>query len=399
MSITNSCLWCILFLLFINPSIIIFNNYGCSFFGFKYISSVQTEDQESHLVERIDSLKLIQNKSINYLKNKNSSLLYNAILNYHQEKYAKGLLKMESVKLYLLDGSEIIEYHFYLSLLYKKTGQIKKALANFVLIDTHQNFKFENYPHIKNAYAYLIDYYRDSKEEDLLVYYRERFKNYNLVMEERLGIYSENAINHLDYDLLETKKEGKDWFRNILGYIFVFLVGSGILLMTGIFLRPLFLIISKKAAFLNIQKEPYSNSTQNILEKLPVESIGAVNKEMGISQEVTEDILNKLKNFEKKKLFIKYSSLKEVADHFKTNSSYLSKIVNIEKGKHFGSYIKDLKIEYALEHLPLNSKLQSYTVKAIANEFGFNNAESFSKAFKKKTGQYPSKFIKKIKNC
>ena len=33
---------------------------------------------------------------------------------------------------------------------------------------------------------------------------------------------------------------------------------------------------------------------------------------------------------------------------------------------------------------------------AIAQEVGFNNSESFSKAFYKKTGIYPSYFIKQL---
>ncbi|WP_159025502.1 AraC family transcriptional regulator [Aquimarina sp. Aq78] len=39
---------------------------------------------------------------------------------------------------------------------------------------------------------------------------------------------------------------------------------------------------------------------------------------------------------------------------------------------------------------------RKYTVQAIAQEIGFNNSEAFSKAFYKKTGIYPSYFIKKL---
>ncbi|TSE03808.1 AraC family transcriptional regulator [Aquimarina algiphila] len=39
---------------------------------------------------------------------------------------------------------------------------------------------------------------------------------------------------------------------------------------------------------------------------------------------------------------------------------------------------------------------RKYTVKAIAQDIGFNNAEAFAKAFYKKTGIYPWYFIKEL---
>jgi len=38
-----------------------------------------------------------------------------------------------------------------------------------------------------------------------------------------------------------------------------------------------------------------------------------------------------------------------------------------------------------------------YTIKALASESGFNTTEAFSKSFYKKTGIYPSYFIKELK--
>ena len=40
--------------------------------------------------------------------------------------------------------------------------------------------------------------------------------------------------------------------------------------------------------------------------------------------------------------------------------------------------------------------MRKYTIKAIAAECGYKNAESFSKAFYKINGIYPSYYIKKI---
>ncbi|RYJ39601.1 Response regulator receiver protein [Flavobacterium anhuiense] len=74
----------------------------------------------------------------------------------------------------------------------------------------------------------------------------------------------------------------------------------------------------------------------------------------------------------------------------------MSKVVNVYKEKSFTQYINDLRIEFAINQLQVNNKLRKYTVQALALEFGFNNAESFSTAFYKKTGIKPTYFIKEL---
>ncbi len=79
-----------------------------------------------------------------------------------------------------------------------------------------------------------------------------------------------------------------------------------------------------------------------------------------------------------------------------TNSKYLSKIVNTHKEKTFTKYINDLRVEYAIRKLQQDKKLRNYTIQAIAVEFAFDNAESFSTAFHKNTGLKPTYFIENI---
>lgn len=90
-------------------------------------------------------------------------------------------------------------------------------------------------------------------------------------------------------------------------------------------------------------------------------------------------------------------NLNSLAKNMGTNSNYLSKIINFHKGDNFSTYLSDLRIEYTIEALQKQSKLREYTIKTIAHEVGFGNTESFTKAFYKKTGLYPSYFIKQLK--
>lgn len=111
----------------------------------------------------------------------------------------------------------------------------------------------------------------------------------------------------------------------------------------------------------------------------------------------TAEILQKLTEFETKELFLsKESTLVEVAKKLKTNTTYLSKVINTHKEKSFTAYITDLRVDYAIERLSVDRKFRSFTIGAIAQEIGFKRSESFSKAFKVKTGLYPSYFIKEL---
>jgi YesN/AraC family two-component response regulator len=62
----------------------------------------------------------------------------------------------------------------------------------------------------------------------------------------------------------------------------------------------------------------------------------------------------------------------------------------------FSNYLSNLRIVYCIAELRENSTLRNYINKALAQEIGFRNSESFSKAFKKETGLNPSYYIKAL---
>jgi AraC-like DNA-binding protein len=138
----------------------------------------------------------------------------------------------------------------------------------------------------------------------------------------------------------------------------------------------------------------------NIIEKGDVElDEKKLQERQSIPAEVVQQLLEKLAVFEKHKGFLeKTISIQKVALQLNTNTKYLSKIINAEKGKTFVSYINDLRIAYAVEQLQVQSKLRNYTMLSLANEFGFNTAESFSDAFYKKTKIKPTYFAKELDN-
>ncbi|MFH6945517.1 helix-turn-helix domain-containing protein [Flavobacterium sp. FlaQc-50] len=116
-----------------------------------------------------------------------------------------------------------------------------------------------------------------------------------------------------------------------------------------------------------------------------------------IKDETRAEILDKLIKLEEKRLFLRQDfTLHNVAKRLKTNTAYLSKIVNSELDKNFSSYVNELRINYIIIELKNNAKLRSYSINAIAEEIGYKSPESFTKYFKVATGISPSIYIKKI---
>lgn len=116
-----------------------------------------------------------------------------------------------------------------------------------------------------------------------------------------------------------------------------------------------------------------------------------------VSKEILEVVLLKLNAFEQQKGYLSTSiNLNSLSKILDTNSSYLSKIINHTKGKTFKNYLNDLRIENALEELKNNPQNKKFTIEAMAFDFGFKSAESFSKKFKSTYGMYPSKFMKDL---
>lgn len=158
----------------------------------------------------------------------------------------------------------------------------------------------------------------------------------------------------------------------------------------------------KFTAILKSLEEEKEEETIVAVKVVPEEIVSkkttkTVVKEVEIIDETKVKLLKKLDNFEAKKSYLsKHCSLNEVAKKLKTNTSYLSKLVNAHKGKSFTAYITDLRVNYAIKRLKEDKKFRSYTIDSIAQEIGFNRSESFSRAFKNKTGLYPSYFIKNL---
>ena len=165
-----------------------------------------------------------------------------------------------------------------------------------------------------------------------------------------------------------------------------------VVLLFGLFTGVLLWYIHKQKTY----KKRYHQLIDKQKNKLKGTS-PSLQSDLNISENLIQDILKRLDLFEKQKKYLKTNvSLQSLSKDLQTNPNYLSRVINFNKDKNFSQYLNDLRISYALEALQENTTLLKYSIKAIALECGYTNATSFSRAFYKQTGLYPSFYIRQI---
>ncbi len=119
-----------------------------------------------------------------------------------------------------------------------------------------------------------------------------------------------------------------------------------------------------------------------------------------VSDKKIMEIMSRLKSLEDQKLYLRQDfNMVYAAKQIKTNTTYLSKVINETKKQSFSDYTNHLRINYVLKRLNTDKQFRNYTIKAIAGENGYRTPESFSHHFKSKTGISPAKFIRALKKA
>lgn len=114
-----------------------------------------------------------------------------------------------------------------------------------------------------------------------------------------------------------------------------------------------------------------------------------------IPNAVEEEILSKLEKFENSQKFTNPKlTISTLAVQLKTNTTYLSEVINNYKGKNFNTYINELRIKYICEKIYTNPEYLNYKISYLAEDSGFTSHSSFATVFKTITGISPSVFLR-----
>lgn len=115
-----------------------------------------------------------------------------------------------------------------------------------------------------------------------------------------------------------------------------------------------------------------------------------------IRAELADELYDKILNIivvQKKYRDPEYSA-KDLAKELKTNTRYLSAVVNSRFGMNYSCLLNDYRIKDAL-HMLVDKRYADKNVEEISSMVGFANRQSFYAAFYKIVGETPNGYRKK----
>lgn len=395
------------------------SNYGKDYQQFYIYSMMSYIDTNTRIGKQIENTKLIK-EIIYYLKKNKLDIYIPYFISsegtdaYYSGNYHLAITKLsQALRLYNDYWPHFVEV-FYLGMSNWKLGKKEVAVKYFEEIDKDYNETQKLDPQFRTAYELLIKYNDSIGNRDKQLDYINKLMKLDRSYEKNYK-YLYTKINK-EYDtkkLILEKNEIESSLKTQRTII------STILLLT--ILATLFFwnrynslqkkykekfeeIISIKHKKVNeVNKELASeieDKKSSISFFKPENSFDLefYNKIPGLNPLIVENILNKLEHFEKENKFLDNQVSKTLlSEILNTNPTYLSRIINVYKGKNVSIYINDLRLEYIIDLMKNDAKYLNMDVKELALLSGFTNTQNFSDNFQRKFEIKPSYFIKMMK--
>ncbi|AZB22154.1 helix-turn-helix domain-containing protein [Kaistella haifensis] len=318
------------------------------------------------------------------------------IFEYHQKNYDDAIQNLTSALPVLKknnDFSWTSVADFYIGKSYLGLGKQEQAIQQFEKVDSiFQKHKFI-VPELRENYELLIKYWKEKKNDKQELHYTKNLLKADSILAKDFPYLS--AKIHKDYDtqILEDAK-GKLEKQNYwsLGAILLLILAVIGLIFIAWKLYQKEKLIRKKYSELEERLQTHQPTPAVSYENIPQQSKAV------ISKDVFTDLAEKLKEFEDTKSFKeKGITLPQLAENFKTNTTYLSQYINDVMGVNFNKYISTLKINYVTDLMYNDAKVLSYSVQGLADECGISSRQNFSDLFLEINGIRPTDFIKQRK--
>lgn len=389
-----------------------------------YKGSLKNSKEILRLVEKSDDintkLTAVYNVSLDYLRldQPDSALIYireginkslkaKDTLRYYDfvsasgyNEYYKGNYQAASDSLdksfpYETGQNARINYYLYKGRIAKDVGKKAAAILHFKKLDSIYEIHRDPVRELPEVYQTFISYYEEKGDTENQLKYIDKLLAADSILDANFNYLNTNITKEYDIPILVSEKERiisqlqKDKSQS---YSWLWILGG-------------VSIISSSLFFFYYRRQRFYKKRFEALLKNDVKSQNSAfkprdsnsNTIKGISEAVVKSIQDGLVKFEQNNEFLDHTiNLNSLSKKLDTNSNYLSKVINFYKGKNFSNYLNDLRIEYAIHELKTNHQFRLYSVKGMAQEVGFNSPESFSKAFYKRTGIYPSYFLKQL---
>lgn len=282
--------------------------------------------------------------------------------------------------------------YFYTRKNYWKLGQKSQATAYFKKVDSIFNSRHFILPELVENFKLMVDFYKEEGHKDLQLYYTNQLIKADRIITQDF-VYLSSKI-YKEYDIRELKEEKnrlekKNTIKTFLVLLFVMLC------------LILFIILIKDHRRKKQIRLQYDLLLQKLRDRndpkiLPVNDKLTGERKNGLSHEIEQELLIKLKTFEENHGFTRQGlNLNKLAQKLGTNTYYLSIVINDYKGGNFSHYLGVLRISYITRLLYEDRKFLHYTIEALARECGMASRQNFSDLFYDINGIRPKDFIHK----
>lgn len=385
---------------------LLFQNKDSEIFAENYLASLEGIGNCYVRLHKPDSALVYYNKGIEEALKGKDTITYHAFVSKSGNALAvKGnygaardsLQKAHAYKGYFINSYET-QYNYYMGAIAMAEKNTELGISFFKRVDSIYTAKNILYPELPEVYDRLVGFYKANGDQKAQLLYMQKLVDVvKKIDAKRVNVKSKIAEEYEIPLLLEEKnvlitqlEETNATSRKTVWGIAGVLVLSLLVLLYYVRRQQVF-----KKRFQSLMKQQEEAETK--LEAPNVTQVESTSHVLDISEDIVIAILKQLEIFELEKQFLSSKiKLTGLAKSCNTNSTYLSKVINFKKGKNFSTYINELRVQYSFNELKTNSVFRKYTIKAIAGECGFKSAESFSKAFYKKNGIYPSYYIKQL---
>jgi AraC-like DNA-binding protein len=355
-----------------------------------YIIAYWAYGNNLNLLKKPDSVIQINKELISLSLKTRDSVIYNklllssAISLYEKENYTSSLdsiLKLN--KLYKKTNninSINVLINLYLAKIYSRQNKNELALTYLEKVDSISTSKNYFHSSIRENYTLMYHHYKENKDIKNQLYYINKLLKTDSILDNDFAYLVKNVnTKYATRNLIsEKQKIIKSLNQSNFNNKIIFLL---LLLLCIVFI--LFLIK-------NYKKKNHNQKR--------IQEINRKKKEQThiIDDETTTRILDALHKIEQSDIFLKTDfNLAHLAKLLKTNTSYLSRIINKHKKQTFKQYLIDLRINYLIKELNEKPIIRKHSIEALATSIGYTNASSFTRIFKNHIGMSPSEYLKK----
>ncbi len=319
------------------------------------------------------------------------------VLNFSNKNYEKAVTDFDQSLPGLLKVNDFTwasYVYFYKGKSYTNIGRKELGVENYKKVDSIFNKHQFILPELRSNYEELINYYKKQDNSEKELYYTNQLLRVDSIISSDFKYLSTRIYKDYDTKQLLEVKENLEKTNSF---------GIALLIICGIVI----ILLGCMMFYRNRKQKQVQQKYDELLIKIEDEKFSDpvadseplkfdVSKNIKLDQNIVEKLLKDISLFEANEGFLERGlTLKKLAEHFKTNTSYLSQVINEYKGSNFSVYINVLRINYATQKIYHDKEWRKYSIEHVASASGFSNRQSFSNIFLEINGIRPVDFIKK----